>query len=159
GLASFEERPPSVEEIRRRRYDALHRGLPHLVAELNGEVVGYAYAAPYRSRSAYRFTVEDSVYVDHRQPRHGIGRALLRELLRRCESGSWRQMIAVIGDSDNAASIALHQSLGFRLVGNLHAVGFKFGRWIDSVVMQRALGVGDRSLANETAASIDRFER
>src|SRR5262249_28085166 len=117
----------------------------HLVAEANDEVVGYAYAAPYRARSAYRFTIEDSVYVDHRRARRGIGRVLLGELIRRCETGPWRQMIAVIGDSDNAPSIALHQRLGFRHVGNLHAVGFKLGRWVESVLMQRALAAGDQS--------------
>jgi L-amino acid N-acyltransferase YncA len=140
GLASFEEQPPSLEDITRRRRDVLARELPHLVAEANGEVVGYGYAAPYRDRSAYRFTLEDSVYVDHRQTRRGIGRALLDELVRRCERGPWRQMIAIIGDSDNIPSIALHQRLGFRRVGHLQGVGFKFGRWIDSVLMQRGLG-------------------
>jgi L-amino acid N-acyltransferase YncA len=150
GLASFEEQPPPLEEIKRRRRDVLARGLPHLVAEAHGEVVGYAYATPYRVRSAYRFTLEDSVYVDQRQTRRGIGRALLGELVRRCERGPCRQMIAIIGDSDNTPSIALHQSFGFRRVGHLQAVGFKFGRWIDSVLMQRALGAGDQSKAADT---------
>ena len=145
GLASFEEQPPSIEDIERRRGDVLDRGLPHLVAEAYDEIVGYAYAAPYRTRSAYRFTIEDSVYVDHRRARCGIGRVLLGELIGRCESGPWRQMIAVIGDSDNTPSIALHQRLGFRRVGNLRAVGFKIGRWVDSVLMQRALAAGDQS--------------
>jgi L-amino acid N-acyltransferase YncA len=139
GLASFEEQPPCVEEIGRRRIDVLERGLPYLVAVLDGKVVGYSYAAPYRARSAYRFTIENSVYVDHRLARHGIGRALLGELIDQCQRGEWRQMIAVIGDSDNVGSIRLHERLGFRLTGTLQAVGFKFGRWVDSVLMQRAL--------------------
>lgn len=141
GTASFEEEPPSVDELMRRRANVLARGLPYLVAEIDGQVVGYSYAAPYRSRSAYRFTIENSVYVDHRLTRRGVGRALLSALITRCEAGEWRQIIAVIGDSGNTASIALHERLGFRPVGTLRAVGFKFGRWVDSVLMQRALGV------------------
>jgi L-amino acid N-acyltransferase YncA len=150
GLASFEEQPPSVEEMKRRRCDVLGRGLPYLIAQTSGEIAGYAYAAPYRFRSAYRFTIEDSVYVDQRHYRCGVGRALLGELIGRCEKGPFRQMIAVIGDSDNISSIALHQRLGFRRVGHLQAVGFKFGRWVDSVLMQRALNVGDRDLPAES---------
>jgi L-amino acid N-acyltransferase YncA len=146
GLASFEEEPPSVEELARRRADILTRGLPYLVAEREGEIVGYCYAAPYRTRAAYRFTVENSVYVDRHQSRTGVGYALLSALIARCCAGGWRQMIAVIGDSDNVASIALHQRLGFRLTGTLHAVGYKFGRWVDSVLMQRALNEGDEQL-------------
>jgi len=149
GLASFEEVPPPVEEIRHRRADVLSRSLPYLVAVLDGHIVGYSYAAPYRSRSAYRFTIENSVYVDHRMSRRGIGHALLSELIARCQRNEWRQMIAVIGDSDNVASIALHERLGFRLVGNLRAVGFKFGRWVDSVLMQRALYATETLLAGE----------
>jgi L-amino acid N-acyltransferase YncA len=140
GLASFEEEPPLVEELSKRRADVLERDLPYLVAELDGKVVGYSYAAPYRARSAYRFTIENSVYVDHRLSRRGIGRVLLAELIDRCQRGEWRQMIAVIGDSDNVASIRLHERLGFHLAGTLQAVGFKFGRWVDSILMQRALG-------------------
>lgn len=142
GTASFEEAPPSVEELIRRRADVIASGLPYLVAELNRRIVGYAYASPYRARSAYRFTVEDSVYVDYRHSRRGIGQALLSNLVARCDKGDWRQMIAVIGDSDNAASIALHERCGFAHSGVLRAVGFKFGRWIDTVLMQRALGTG-----------------
>jgi L-amino acid N-acyltransferase YncA len=142
GTASFEEEPPSVDELMRRRANVLGHGLPYLVAEIDGQVVGYSYAAPYRSRSAYRFTIENSVYVDHRLSRRGVGRALLSALITRCEAGEWRQIVAVIGDSGNTASIVLHERLGFRPVGTLRAVGFKFGRWIDSVLMQRALGVG-----------------
>jgi L-amino acid N-acyltransferase YncA len=149
GLASFEEEPPSVEELVRRRGDVLARGLPYLVAERDGEIVGYSYAAPYRTRSAYRFTVEDSVYVDHRQSRTGVGHALLSGLIARCRAGGWHQMIAVIGDSENAASIVLHERLGFRLTGTLRAVGYKFGRWVDSVLMQLALDADERHLAAE----------
>jgi L-amino acid N-acyltransferase YncA len=146
GLGSFEEEPPSIAELRRRRNDALDRRLPYLVAEIEGAVVGYSYATPYRSRSAYRYTLEDSVYVDGDVSRRGVGRALLSTLIARCETGSWRQMIAVIGDSNNIASIGLHESLGFRLVGTFRSVGFKFGRWVDTVLVQRELGAGDRAL-------------
>jgi phosphinothricin acetyltransferase len=139
GAASFEEEPPPLAEMRRRRAEVLGRGLPYLVAEFGGRVAGYSYASPYRSRPAYRFTLENSVYVDPARPRAGIGRALLAALIGRCEAGDWQQMIAVIGDSANTASIGLHAALGFRHVGTLHAVGFKFGRWVDSVLMQRAL--------------------
>ena len=126
----------------RRRADVIGLGLPYLVAELDGDVAGYSYAAPYRSRSAYRFAIENSVYVDHRLNRRGIGRALLPALIARCQAGDWRQMIAIIGDSGNAASIGLHEQFGFRLAGTLRGVGFKFGRWVDTVLMQRALGAG-----------------
>jgi len=139
GLASFEEEPPSVDELNRRRADVLDRGLPYLVAEIGGLVVGYSYAAPYRSRPAYRFTVENSVYVDQNLRGQGVGYLLLSALISRCIACKCRQMIAVIGDSENTASIALHERLGFIRVGTLHAVGFKFGRWVDSVLMQRAL--------------------
>jgi L-amino acid N-acyltransferase YncA len=140
GLASFEEQPPSLEEMARRRAEVLGAGHPHLVAEIDGEVVGYTYASAYRPRPAYRFTVENSVYVRDGLHGRGIGRALLAALIERCEAGPWRQMIAIIGDTGNHASIGLHAALGFRRVGTLHAVGFKFGRWVDSVLMQRALG-------------------
>jgi L-amino acid N-acyltransferase YncA len=139
GLSSFEEEPPPVEELNRRRADVLDRGLPYLVAETGGVVVGYSYAAPYRSRPAYRFTVENSVYVDESLRRRGVGYLLLSALIRRCIACKCRQMIAVIGDSENRASIALHEQLGFIRVGTLHAVGFKFRRWVDTVLMQRAL--------------------
>ena len=149
GLASFEEEPPSVAELAQRRLQVLERGLPYLVAELDGEVLGYSYATPYRTRSAYRFTLEDSVYVRRGCEGRGLGRLLLAELIARCEAGSWRQMIAVIGDSANAGSIRLHRSLGFAEAGLLRAVGFKFGRWVDSVLMQRALGEGQQTLPVE----------
>jgi L-amino acid N-acyltransferase YncA len=139
GLASFEEEPPSVDELSRRRAGVLDRDLPYLVAEMGGVVVGYSYAALYRSRPAYRFTVENSVYVDHNLRRQGVGYLLLSALIARCLERECRQMIAVIGDSENMASIALHERLGFIRIGTLRAVGFKFGRWVDTVLMQRAL--------------------
>jgi len=145
GLASFETEPPDEREMRRRRDDVLARGLPYLVAERDGAVVGYGYAAPFRTRPAYRYTVEDSVYVHRDHVAHGIGRALLDALIAACERAGLRQMIAVIGDSANVASIALHERCGFTRAGLLAASGFKFGRWVDTVLMQRALGEGDRS--------------
>ena len=146
GLASFEEIPPDEAELARRRGEVLRHGLPYLTAEQEGEVVGYCYAAPYRARSAYRFTIEDSVYIDPARIGQGIGRALLSRLIALCEQGPWRQMIAVIGDSENQASIGLHAAEGFRMIGTHPAVGFKFGRWVDSVLMQRELGEGARTL-------------
>jgi phosphinothricin acetyltransferase len=143
GLASFEEVPPPLDEMKSRRAGVLKLGLPYLVAELDNHVVGYSYATFYRARPAYRYTVEDSVYVADGLHGRGIGTALLAELIARCERGPWRQMLAVIGDSDNASSIALHRRLGFTSCGTLASVGFKHGRWVDSVFMQRALGPGD----------------
>ncbi|MDR4308098.1 N-acetyltransferase [Chelatococcus sambhunathii] len=146
GCASFEEVPPSVEEMTARRGGVLKLGAPYLVAELDGRVAGFAYANTYRARPAYRHTIEDSVYVAHDALGRGVGGALLAELIRRCEEGPWRQMIAVIGDSANTGSIAVHRKLGFEMTGTFRAVGFKFGRWVDSVLMQRALGDGDATL-------------
>lgn len=143
GLASFEEVPPSLEEMQSRRANVLQLGLPYLVAELDGKIVGYSYATSYRARPAYRYTIEDSVYVADGLTGRGIGTALLTELIARCERGPWRQMLAVIGDSSNAGSIALHRRCGFAPAGHLVSVGFKLGRWVDSVFMQRALGAGD----------------
>lgn len=142
GLATFEEVPPTVEDLLSRRASAMKLGLPYLAAELSGKVVGYGYVAPFRPRSAYRFTLEDSVYVAEGLRGKGIGQAILGKLVARCEAGPWRQMIAVIGDTGNAASIALHRKLGFRHAGILDATGFKLGRWVDAVLMQRALGPG-----------------
>lgn len=143
GLASFEDDPPSEEEMARRFEDVKGRGLPWLVAcDRDGVVRGYAYAAPYRLRSAYRYALEDSIYIAPDWHRSGIGRLLLRRLIERSAATNCRQMVAVIGDSANAASIALHERLGFRRVGLLPAVGFKHGRWIDCVLMQRELGKG-----------------
>jgi phosphinothricin acetyltransferase len=145
GTASFEEIPPNADELAARRAGVLGSGLPYLVAEIDRTVVGYSYATPYRTRSAYRYTIEDSVYVASGSHRRGVGRALLTELVARCERGPWRQMIAVIGDSGNAASIGLHETLGFKQSGTLKSVGWKFAAWTDSVLMQRPLGTGDRS--------------
>ena len=145
GLGSFEEEQPSVAELKRRRDGVIEHCLPYLVADIDGAVVGYGYATLYRARSAYRYTVEDSVYVDEGVMGKGVGRALLSAVIARCEAGRWRQMIAVIGNSGNVASIRLHASLGFRLVGTLRSVGFKMGRWADTVLMQRELGAGDRT--------------
>ncbi|KXU94996.1 GCN5 family acetyltransferase [Caballeronia megalochromosomata] len=138
-LATFEEIAPSIDDMRARHAAIVAVGLPYLVAELDGHVAGYAYASAYRPRSAYRHTIEDSVYVAEGFGRCGIGLALLTALIARCEHGPWRQMIAVIGNSGNAGSIALHARLGFEHVGVLRDVGFKHGRWVDTVLMQRAL--------------------
>ena len=146
GLATFEEVPPPVAEMAERRAAVLQAGLPYLSAEIDGAVVGYAYATAYRPRPAYRHTIEDSIYVAHGLGGRGIGSALLQALIARCELGAWRQMLAVIGNSGNTGSIALHRRLGFESTGTLHAVGFKLGRWVDTVLMQRALGDGDRSV-------------
>ena len=143
GLASFEEAAPPLEEMRRRFDDVRGRGLPYLVADFGGVVAGYGYCAPYRSRSAYRYSLEDSVYVRHGSEGRGVGSALLRELIARSEGLGYRTIIAVIGDSANAASINLHAAFGFVRVGTLRSAGFKFGRWVDSVLMQLPLGTGD----------------
>ena len=142
GTASFEIEPPTMTEMTR-RYEALRAGrYPYIVAEAEGAIVGYAYAGPYRARPAYHWSVEDSIYIAPQSQRRGIGRTLLERLIAEAEAGGFRQMIAVIGDSANAGSIELHRALGFRLVGTFDNVGFKFGRWLDSVLMQRALGKG-----------------
>ena len=145
GLASFEEEAPSAPELRRRYDEVTGRGLPYLVADFSGMVAGFAYCTPYRARSAYRYSLEDSVYIHPDAQGRGIGRTLLAELVRRCEALGYRQMIAVIGDSANAASIGLHASAGFLRVGTLRSAGFKFCRWVDGVLMQRPLGAGDGS--------------
>ncbi|NDR58930.1 GNAT family N-acetyltransferase [Aliiruegeria sabulilitoris] len=151
GLATFEEVPPSAEELGTRRLAVIEMGLPHLVAEREGEVLGYAYAGLYRPRPAYRNTVEDSVYVSETARGQGVGRALLAELVARCEAGWRRQMIAVIGNSANRGSIELHRALGFEEIGTLKAVGFKHGQWVDTVYMQRALGEGSQTLQSPPA--------
>ncbi len=149
GIASFEEEPPSVDEIGRRRREILERGLPYLVAESAGAVIGYCYASAYRTRSAYRFTVEDSIYIDHREVGRGLGRALLARLIEESAALGYRQMVAVIGGSDQWPSIRLHRRLGFAEIGTLRAVGLKFGDWVDTVLMQRALGDGAATIPNE----------
>lgn len=145
GTASFEETVPTVEDMAARRADILARGLPYLVAESGGQLAGYAYAGLYRTRSAYRFTLENSVYVDAGMARRGVGRALMGPLIGICEAAGYRRMIAVIGDSANQGSIGLHTACGFRPVGVLPGVGFKFGRWLDSVLMERPLGSGNET--------------
>ena len=142
GTASFELEPPSETEMARRIAELLDNDYPYLAAEAKGELAGYAYAGPYRARPAYRWTVENSVYVAPHSHRRGIGRALLKALIEAAEISGFRQMIAVIGDSEQTASIALHAAAGFYVVGTLPHVGFKFGRWLDTVLMQRPLGAG-----------------
>ena len=146
GSGSFEEVPPDAAEMGRRRQAIQDLGLPYLVAEENGAVQGFAYAGPYRPRPGYRFTVEDSVYVAPWTQAKGIGRRLLGEVIQRAEAAGKRQMLAIIGDSGNEASIGLHEAMGFRRVGVFQSIGFKFGRWVDTVMMQRALGAGDEVL-------------
>lgn len=142
GLATFEETPPDVGEMLCRHTSVVAAGFPYLVAVRGGAVVGYCYASRYRPRPAYRFSVEDSIYVDKACVGQKIGTALLEALLDRCAAGPWHQMLAVIGNSGNAGSIALHQRHGFKLVGTIEAVGFKLGQWVDTVMMQRALKPG-----------------
>lgn len=142
GLASFEVEPPSESDMRQRRLDIVGRGFPYLVAKHAGEVVGYAYASPYRLRPAYCYTAENSVYLHPAWTFRGIGRQLMSALLAECGAKGLRQIVAVIGDSANNASIALHRRL-FAMVGTIRSAGFKFGRWVDIVLMQRSLGPGD----------------
>jgi len=146
GLASFEEVPPDETEIARRRGDILTRGLPYLVAERDGHVVGYCYAGPFRPRIGYRYTLEDSIYVDASEVGRGIGRLLLAPVVERCTELGYRQMVAVIGGRETLASIRLHEALGFKHIGVFSGVGFKFDRWVDTVLMQRALGHGTDTL-------------
>jgi len=146
GLATFEEVPPAPEEMAQRRGTVLGQGLPYLVATDGERILGYCYAAVFRPRPAYRYTVEDSIYVADGLAGRGIGTGLLGALVARCEAGPWRQMVAVIGHSGNAGSIALHRKFGFVDAGTQRSVGFKLGRWVDTVTMQRALGPGDGTL-------------
>ena len=143
-LATFEETPPTLEEMLARRRASVDLGLPYLVAEARGEIVGFAYAGAYHWRPAYRFAIEDSVYVADGLRGQGVGAALLGELIAACERGPWRQMVAVVGDSANSGSIALHRRFGFELAGTLRSVGFKFGRWVDTPILQRGLRTGDK---------------
>jgi L-amino acid N-acyltransferase YncA len=145
GTASFEIEPPDQAEMLRRQTALLTNNYPYFAAEFGGVVAGYAYAGPYRARPAYKWSVEDSVYVAPDMHRKGIGGLLLRALIAASAPRGYRQMIAVIGDSAQIASIAVHERAGFSHVGTLRSVGFKHGRWLDTVLMQRALGDGDAS--------------
>lgn len=144
--ASFEEDPPTTAEITARWQRVQSRGLPYLVAVKGNKVAGYAYAAPFRERSGYRYTIEDSIYVSEDYLGRNVGNALLTELIERCTALGFRQMVAVIGDSTNAASLAIHSRHGFFVVGALSSTCFKFGRWVDAVLMQRILGEGDTTI-------------
>jgi phosphinothricin acetyltransferase len=146
GLATFEIEAPDEPEMARRRAQILSQGLPFLVAEREGRVVGYVYAAPYRARPAYRYTLENSIYIAQDAVGQGAGRALLDALVAACARAGYRQLIAVIGDSANTASIGLHAACGFKHAGLLQGVGFKFGRWVDSVLMRMELGEGRGSV-------------
>ncbi|MDO8980994.1 MAG: N-acetyltransferase family protein [Afipia sp.] len=149
GTATFELDPPSLAEMTT-RYEALATaGFPYLVAIMEDVVVGYAYAGPYRPRPAYRFTVENSVYLDPAAQGRRIGTRLMQDLIAASEARGYRQMIAVIGDSTNAASIGVHARAGFEMIGTHPDVGFKFGRWLDTVMMQRALGEGGTTLPTD----------
>ena len=153
GTATFELTPPDLAEMSR-RFEALKTGgFPYFAAALDGRVVGYAYAGPYRPRPAYRFTVENSVYLEPAIHRRGIGAQLLQKLIAECESRGYRQMIAVIGDSANAGSIGVHTRMGFAMIGTHPNVGFKFGRWLDTVMMQRALGDGATTLPADNGST------
>jgi L-amino acid N-acyltransferase YncA len=149
GTGTFELDAPDLPETARRRDDVLAKGLPWLVAERQGHVLGYAYANHFRPRRAYRFCLEDSIYLAPDAQGQRLGRPLLAELVARCEARGARQMLAVIGDSANHASIGLHRSLGFKPVGKLAASGWKFERWLDVVIMQRALGLGAATAAED----------
>ncbi|MGC6386997.1 N-acetyltransferase family protein [Ewingella sp. S1.OA.A_B6] len=146
GIASFETEPPTLTEMLSRRENILDKGLPYLVAKRECQVLGYSYLAPYRPRYAYRFTCEGSVYIGENHQGKGIGKLLMREAIKRATEDGWRQMIANVGNSSNLGSIRLHKSLGFEIIGTLKSVGFKHGRWIDTVLMQLALGEGDVTL-------------
>ncbi|MBS0411611.1 MAG: N-acetyltransferase [Proteobacteria bacterium] len=154
GFGTFEEEPPSVEDMAGRIGAVLARGLPYLVAEDEaGAVIGFAYAGPFRPRAAYRFTVEDSVYIAPEAIGKGVGKALVAVVIRLCEAMGLRQMVAVIGDSGNAGSIGLHRSLGFKDAGVGRSLGYKHGRWVDIVWMQRDLNAGDGAAPD--AAGLD----
>ncbi|MEO6784031.1 MAG: N-acetyltransferase family protein [Bradyrhizobium sp.] len=140
GTATFELTPPDLAEMTRRFGMLRDGGYPYLAAASDGRVIGYAYAGAYRPRPAYRFTVENSIYLQPAIHRRGIGMQLLQRLIAESEERGYRQMIAVIGDSANAGSIGVHTRCGFQMVGTHPSVGFKFGRWLDTVMMQRALG-------------------
>ncbi len=143
GTGSFETEAPTEAEMARRRNEVLSRNLPYIVAEINGQVAGYAYANWFKPRPAYRFSAEDSIYVADEQRGHGLGRLLLDALITHCEQAGVRKLIAVIGDSRNTGSIGVHKAAGFQHVGTMQSVGWKFDRWLDIVMMERALGDSD----------------
>jgi L-amino acid N-acyltransferase YncA len=145
GTASFELEPPTEAEMTRRMQAVLDGKFPYLAADIDGKLAGYAYASLYRTRPAYRFTVENSVYVAADMHRRGVGKALLQRLIEECIARGYRQMIAVIGDSDQAASIGVHKACGFEPAGNLKGIGWKFGKWLDTPLMQRSLGDGAKT--------------
>ncbi|MBC8058991.1 MAG: N-acetyltransferase [Rhizobiales bacterium] len=151
GTGTFELEAPDLTEMTRRRDDVLGKGLPWLAAERAGLVLGYAYANHFRPRKAYRFCLEDSVYLAADAQGQGLGRLLLAELLSRCEAIGARQMLAVIGDSKNLGSVGVHRTLGFEHIGVMKSAGWKFGRWLDVVFMQKALGAGDTTAAVDLA--------
>ena len=151
GTATFELIPPDLAEMTRRFKALMDGGFPYLASSLDGRLVGYAYAGPYRPRPAYRFTVENSVYLKPAIHRRGIGLQLLQRLIAECEARGYRQMIAVIGDSDNAGSIGVHTRCGFQMIGTHPSVGLKFGRWLDTVMMQRPLGEGAATVPGEAS--------
>ncbi|ADU71733.1 GNAT family N-acetyltransferase [Pantoea sp. At-9b] len=146
GCATFETDPPDDATLLARLHNITAAGLPWFVALEDGVVLGYCYLSRWRERFAYRFSLEDSVYIDPRLTGRGIGRQLLAQALQWAEQHGYRQMVGVIGNSENSASIALHRSAGFTVTGTLQSVGFKHGRWLDTVIMQRALGAGDSTL-------------
>ena len=149
GFGTFEEIVPSTEEMSRRLSSVLGLGLPYLVAETEGEVAGFAYASAFRTRAAYRYTVEDSVYIAPDHQGRGIGKALLLAVIAECEALGLRQMVAMIGDSENAGSIAVHRACGFEPSGVLRGLGYKAGRWVDVVTMQRTLNSGIQGVPTE----------
>ncbi|MCG8492247.1 MAG: N-acetyltransferase family protein [Sneathiellales bacterium] len=146
GVSSWEEEPPSLEEMTNRCNSILEGGFPYLVATEGDRLLGYAYASSYRARIGYRYVVENSIYVDKETRGKGVGRLLMDTLIKDCTARGFRQMIAVIGSSDNSASLDFHERMGFERVGLLPSIGFKFGRWMDSVIMQISLGDGDKTL-------------
>ena len=154
GFGTFEEVPPAPAEMDARRRAVQDQGLPYLVVEVDGEVLGFAYAAPFRPRAAYRYTLEDSVYVAPEGKGKGVGRAALSAVIAECERLGVRQLVAVIGDSLNAASIGLHRALGFEPAGLHKSVGFKHGRWVDIVLVQKALNGGDNGLPDRPGITL-----
>ena len=152
GTGTFETEPPNAADMANRRVDVLSKGLPYLVAEEDGEILGFAYGNWFKPRPAYRYSVEDSVYLAPGLDRKGLGRALLAELLAHCEAAGIRKVMAIIGDSANAGSVGVHRALGFTQVGIVEACGWKFGAWRDIVIMQKTLGPGSSELPIESTA-------